>query len=83
MPYIDYRDREKIDKHGLSAVDNIGGLNYFITTKILNYMGAYPRYQDYNEMIGVLECIKLELYRRRIADYEDNAMERNGDVFDV
>jgi hypothetical protein len=33
-------------------------------------------------MIGVLECAKLELYRRVAAPYEDAKCEDNGDVYD-
>ena len=34
-----------------------------------------------NEAIGVLECAKLELYQRVIADYENEKMRVNGDVY--
>lgn len=39
-------------------------------------------YSDYNEMVGLLECAKLELYRRYAAPYEDIKIEENGDVPD-
>jgi len=32
-------------------------------------------------VIGVLESVKMELYRRKIADYEDEKCEENGDVY--
>jgi hypothetical protein len=38
-------------------------------------------YADYNSIIGVLECAKLEIYRRTAAPYEDEKIEQNGDVF--
>jgi len=31
-------------------------------------------------LVGVLECLKLELYRQQVAAYEDKAIERNGDL---
>lgn len=38
-------------------------------------------YQHYNEVIGVLECAKLEMYRRCVAGYEDMKINVNGDVY--
>jgi len=40
------------------------------------------KYATLNTVIGVLECAKLELYRRVVADYEDQKCEENGDVYD-
>jgi hypothetical protein len=34
-----------------------------------------------NELIGVLECAKLELYRRVASPYEDEKIQSNGDVY--
>jgi hypothetical protein len=31
-------------------------------------------------LIGMLECAKLELYRRSVANYEDEKILENGDV---
>ena len=33
------------------------------------------------EVLGVLECVKLELYRRVAAPYEDKKCQENGDVY--
>lgn len=38
-------------------------------------------YHYYNEAMGVLECVKQELYRRLIAPHEDEKRKENGDVF--
>ena len=38
-------------------------------------------YHHYNQLIGVLECAKLELYRRLIAPYEDVKIIDDGDVY--
>jgi hypothetical protein len=38
-------------------------------------------YQNINELIGVLECAKLELYRRVASPYEDEKIQSNGDVY--
>lgn len=65
---------------------NAGELNYVITDLIDNYLYfQYPvtSYVALNEVIGVLECVKLELYRRIAAPYEDKKMAENGDVYTV
>ena len=41
------------------------------------------RYAHLNEAIGVLECAKLELYRRVAAPYEDEKIAESGDVYTV
>ena len=37
-------------------------------------------YQTYNDIVGVLDCAKMEIYRRLVAKYEDAKVEENGDV---
>ena len=41
------------------------------------------RYTHVNEAVGVLECAKLELYRRVAAPYEDEKIAENGDVYTI
>lgn len=65
-----------------------GTLNYIITRICLWWLRCRLRpvgsdwrsYQNFNEVIGVLECVKQELYRRHVAPYEDEKCEENGDV---
>lgn len=64
-----------------------GHLNYIITSIIKRGYDAAAKlddfklgYGDFNEMIGMLECAKLELYRRTLAPYEDKKIKENGDV---
>jgi hypothetical protein len=48
-------------------------------TKILREI--YPlRYFHINKAVGVLECVKLEFYRRVAAPYEDEKIKESGDV---
>ena len=55
-----------------------GELNYVIT-RILKE--SYPlRYFNLNRAMGVLECAKLEFYRRVVAPYEDIKIKESGDV---
>jgi hypothetical protein len=80
MPYITREQRERLDILARQIKD-AGELNYCLTRTILEYLGENPRYQNYNDVIGVLECMKQEIYRRKIASYEDKKIIENGDVF--
>lgn len=60
-----------------------GELNFMITVLCQDYLTLSSRigYSELNEVIGVLECVKQELYRRVIAPYEETKIQDNGDVF--
>lgn len=77
MPYIMPELRES------HKLENPGMLNYEFAQLIASYMNCHPyNYQTFNDVIGALEAQKLELYRRCVAPYEDDALRRNGDVYD-
>ena len=80
MPYI-----SKLQRQAIAAGDSAntpGQLNYVITEAIIGYMaGQDNNYSMINEVVGVLECAKLELYRRIVIPYEDRKIEENGDVY--
>ena len=40
------------------------------------------RYSTFNDIIGALECAKIEFYDRIVRGYEDKAIKRNGDIYD-
>ena len=86
MPYIVGVDRDLLDT-GIDMIEmhsvTIGQLNYFITKILLRYMrfNGGPSYTMYNTLVGVLECVKLEMYRRQISNYEDEKCDLNGDVY--
>jgi len=87
LPYIKSENRKKYEKIILELVSILkslppeevdGDLNY-VVTKLLKEV--YPlRYYHINKAIGVLECIKLEFYRRVAAPYEDLKIKESGDV---
>lgn len=79
MPYIREDDRERIDCWGLPT--DAGELNYLISSTIIEYLGDSVSYSKINEVVGVLECAKLELYRRLAAPYEDKKAAKNGDIY--
>jgi hypothetical protein len=91
MPYIKMEERKIL----YSALENLietmnttdlmdaGHLNYIISTLLnakLQISGC--NYKQLNELIGVLECAKLELYRRVAAPYEDTKKQQNGEVYE-
>ena len=84
MPYIVEDLRDKIDPHVKELVKELncaGDFNYTIFKLMFLYLdGGKVRYQHLNDMVGMLECCKLELYRRLIGPYEDQAIAKNGDV---
>ena len=84
MPYIPEDERHNLSRLGrnLGVVSvGVGQLNFALTNALLAYLGTDPHYRDFNEVIGVLECIKLELYRRVVVPYEQEKIEANGDVY--
>lgn len=87
MPYIEQAVKKVFDRV-LNTIEteanpaSPGALNYLITKIVLLYLGDNPSYNDYNDITGVLECAKLEFYRRAISSYEDKKIKENGDVYD-
>ena len=93
MPYIREDKRKQIESEldqlvikFLETQDDggtAGRLNYVISSMI----GAILKndrllsYARINELIGVLDCAKMELYRRVATPYEDDKSRLNGDVY--
>lgn len=79
MPYI----KEHL-RYGLMDGDvpeSAGELNFLFTYYAHEYLKEKGEsYQAYNDIIGALEGCKLELYRRKVAPYEDTKIKENGDV---
>ena len=62
-------------------IDTPGELNYTISKLIdLLMLRQGEKYEHYNAIIGVLECAKLELYRKKISIYEDLKEKENGQI---
>jgi hypothetical protein len=89
MPYIKQSQRDELEEDGALSPrpDNPGELNYCITMLTRDYLGdpdsgnGTINYEKYNSVIGVLECVKQELYRRMIVPYEEQKIKENGDVY--
>lgn len=92
MPYICLKDREKFDGIIRNAVSALtegqdvgigfteGELNYLISGITWRLFAKNRRYKVGNALMGVLECVKLELYRRLLAPYEEKMIQNNGDL---
>lgn len=82
MPYISAMRRAALDE-GKDTPREAGELNYVVTRAVDAYLcwQGPLRYDTLNTAIGVLECAKLELYRRLAAPYEDIKQTQNGDVY--
>jgi hypothetical protein len=81
MPYIK-SERRKAILAGAKPQDP-GELNFAVTALVDRYLEDKGgiRYSHLNEVIGALDCAKLELYRRIAAPYEDAKIVENGDVY--
>jgi hypothetical protein len=93
MPYIRKENREPFldsvnqlsDSVSQSPKNEIPGNLNFILTKLIKdtyrkATGNNLRYEDYNAIIGMLECCKQEFYRTAITPYEVIKSIENGDV---
>ena len=86
MPYVGPKTRKEweLAHYQLTHLDGrqtAGVLNYLITSAVDAWLGDKPNYTRFNAAIGVLECAKLELYRRLVAPYENGKIKVNGDVY--
>lgn len=86
MPYVRPEIRGHIDKAvtelSLTCDGKLGSMNYAITKLCLKWMGREePSYDRYQSVVGLLECVLQEFYRRKVAPYEDSKKNENGEVF--
>jgi hypothetical protein len=83
MPYVTNDIRKKLDELIVDTSVGIldeGSLNYVITRLCEEFMVG-RQYAEINKIIGVLECAKMEFYRRVAAPYEDIKKVENGDAY--
>lgn len=90
MPYIKNEDRLKFEKQIDDLVDTlmvgphmtakVGDVNFVISTIIWKLFTYDTSYTNGNNLMGVLECVKQEFYRRQLAPYEDEKIKENGDI---
>lgn len=88
MPYIKQNDRQHLDealvRQARLLITNEdlspGDLNYIISTIIWKSFEKQMNYSKANELVGVLECVKQEFYRRQVVPYEEEKIGENGDL---
>jgi hypothetical protein len=79
MPYIKNENRQKIDNG--TQPENPGELNYTIFKILQKYLEMKgTRYETLNDIMGVLNCLTQEFYRRIASPYEDEKIQENGDI---
>jgi hypothetical protein len=80
MPYLDSGIRASLDE-GRKALKG-GEINYQVSKLVNDFIAMRGlSYAVINEVIGALECAKLEAYRRVAGPYEDLKVAQNGEVF--
>jgi len=83
MPYINPSARIQLTYEIDQLVKKLstpGEVNYVFSSVIWRLFDAQPSYAKANELLGVLEAVKQEFYRRKVAPYEDAKIKENGDL---
>lgn len=85
MPYIteDRRVEMEMLLSDLSELIKTPGEFNYVISKLADYAmdETGVGYWKINELVGVLECAKLELYRRMAVPYENQKLKENGEVY--
>ena len=88
MPYIEQEHRARLHNIVADLADALTGdeihdgeVNFCITKLLDMLYNRPPSYRVLERAIGVLECVKLELYRRVIAPYEDVSQQLRMEMF--
>lgn len=85
MPYIKQEGRVYLDnilsELQKSPPTSPGEINYLISNILVAYIKQEGlSYQTLNDIIGALECAKMEFNRRIVAPYENKKIKENGDL---
>jgi len=87
MPYIKQTERKKFDPTIKALISelkksdfNEGNLNYIMSKMINAAFDARPSYANINKVMGVLNCVQHEFYRRKAVAYEEVKIKENGDI---
>lgn len=87
MPYIDQNARKRYAKNLESLINQwhdeghlAGHLTYIVYSLLIHRFTHKRRFTTAAVLIGATVCAILEFYRRKVAKYEDEKIEENGDV---
>jgi len=85
MPYIPQEKRVEKERKAQGVgrqCETPGELNFAITKVLLGYLEWHGlTYTTINNVMGVLDCVSKEFYRRVAVVYEEKKADENGDVF--
>ena len=83
MPYIPNIDRLPLESQFAETPSDPGELAYVLSQIVDAYFSSFERvnYAAHAEVIGVIETLKLEIYRRFTGPYEDTKRAENGEAF--
>lgn len=88
MPYITQDARKKFTQYNLEHIglecESEGELNYVLTKICIGFLAkkSVIKYSFLNAIIGVLECCKLEFYRKIVSNYEQVKEKENGEIYE-
>ncbi len=87
MPYVTKVERECVDpqvQELIAALDEAhwmpGIVNYALSTIIWTWFHQQPSYRVISHIMGTLDSVAKEFYRRKAAPYEDEKARINGDL---
>ncbi len=85
MPYIETSERPQYEKE-IRALEKklhdkpVGHINYVFSRIIWGLFNKKAGYTFGNALMGMLRCVALEFYRRKLAEYENEKITENGDL---
>jgi hypothetical protein len=82
MPYVEKKDRERIDPRLLPLLMEIGspGELAYVLYRMLCYLTRPSGFATFSVYYGAAKLAVEEFKRRKIDPYEDGRREKNGDV---
>lgn len=87
MPYIPLEDRPQYNTEIHSLVKKLnengwpeGHVNFIIFSIMRQWFLKVKRYHTIARLTGVLENVKQEFYRTHAAPYENQAINKNGNI---
>ena len=79
-PLIDQLQQEIAHMEMDNELLNTEGVLNYIITRLLMKVYTTPSYSEINDVVGMLECCKLEYYRTVAVPYEELKKDENGAV---
>lgn len=84
MPYVPDEGgrRNALHPRGQVTPESQGELAFALTMVLKDYLDHHgTSFATFSAILGAVEAVKLEFYRRVTAPYEDDKITENGDVY--